>query len=91
MSEITAAEKIEKACEEAHEKFSKLGTEEFADILSKLEFVLVSYRADGNPVGLYEIGALALEQLNAYKKQKPRMVSKKLIETMEKALEAKEV
>lgn len=87
MTEVTANEKIEKACEEAFAKFQKLGNDEFKEIISKLEFVLVSYRADGNPVGLYEIGKLALTQLKEYKKVKPRQVSKKLIETMEKALE----
>ncbi len=89
MSEITAAEKIEKACEEAHAKFQKLGTEQFSDIIGKLEYVLVSYRADGNPVGLYEIGEQALALLQEYKKEKPRQVSKKLIETLEKAIEEK--
>ncbi len=87
MTEVTAEEKIEKACEEAFEKFQKLGSDEFKEIVSKLEFVLVSYRADGNPVGLYEIAEKSLEILQEYKKLKPRQVSKKLIETLEKAIE----
>lgn len=87
MTEITVDERIEKACEEAFEKFQKLGNDEFKEIISKLEFVLVSYRADGNPVGLYEIGEMALAILKEYKKSKPRQVSKKLIESLEKAIE----
>jgi len=81
--------KIEKACEAALEKFQKMGLEKYADIQSKLEYVLGSYRYDGNPVGLYEIGEMALKSLKKYKKEKPRLVSKKLIEDLEKALKEK--
>ncbi len=81
--------KIEKACEAALEKFQKMGLEKYADIQSKLEYVLGSYRYDGNPVGLYEIGDMALKSLKKYKKEKPRLVSKKLIDDLEKALKEK--
>lgn len=81
--------KIEKACEAAFEKFQKIGLDKYSDIQSKLEYVLGSYRYDGNPVGLYEIGDLALKALKKYKKEKPRQVSKKLIEDLEKALKEK--
>jgi hypothetical protein len=37
-------EKIEKACEAAFEKFKKINKPEFADIQSKLEYVIGSYR-----------------------------------------------
>jgi hypothetical protein len=81
--------KIEKACEAALEKFQKMGLEKYADVQSKLEYVLGSYRYDGNPVGLYEIGEMALKSLKKYKKEKPRLVSKKLIEDLEKGMKEK--
>ena len=81
--------KIEKACEAALEKFQKISLDKYADVQSKLEYVLGSYRFDGNPVGLYEVGAVALKSLKAYKKEKPRAVAKKLVDDLEKALKEK--
>lgn len=89
MSDAKQNLKIEKACDAALEKFQKIGLDKYADIQSKLEYVLGSYRYDGNPVGLYEIGDSALKALKKYKKEKPRLVSKKLIDDLEKALKAK--
>jgi len=89
MSDAKQNLKIEKACEAAFEKFQKIGLDKFADIQSKLEYVLGSYRYDGNPVGLYEIGDSALKALKKYKKEKPRQVSQKLVTDLEKALKAK--
>jgi hypothetical protein len=89
MSDAQKNQKIEKACEAALEKFQKIGLDKYTDIQSKLEYVLGSYRYDGNPVGLYEIGEKALKSLKKYKKEKPRLVSKKLIEDLEKAIKAK--
>jgi len=89
MSDAKQNQKIEKACEAALEKFQKIGDKKYADTQSKLEYVLGSYRYDGNPVGLYEIGATALKDLKKYQKEKPRLVSKKLIEGLENALKNK--
>lgn len=89
MSDAKQNLKIEKACAAAFEKFQKIGLDKYSDIQSKLEYVLGSYRYDGNPVGLYEIGEQALKALKKYKKEKPRLVSKKLIDDLEKALKAK--
>jgi hypothetical protein len=86
MSDTNQKLKIEKACEAALEKFQKIGLEKFEDIQSKLDYVLGSYRFDGNPVGLYEIGDLALKSLKKYKKDKPRLISQKLVDDLEKAL-----
>jgi len=88
MSDAKQNQKIEKACEAALEKFQKIGLEKYADIQSKLEYVLGSYRYDGNPVGLYEIGAQALKELKKYQKEKPRLISKKLIDGLEGALKS---
>jgi hypothetical protein len=86
MSDAKLNQKIEKACEAALEKIQKMGLDKFADLQSKLEFVLGSYRFDGNPSGLYEIGDKALKDLKKYKKANPRLVSKKLIDDLEKAI-----
>lgn len=80
---------IEKACKEAKEKFEKIGLDEYSEIQSKLEYVLGSYQYDGNPEGLYEIGEMALNALKEYKEQKPRAVSKKLIDDISKAIASK--
>lgn len=93
MAEITAREKADKicrACEEALEKFEKLKKQEYEDIISKLKYVLASYKHDGNPVGLYGMGRKSFDLLSAHKKEKPRQVSKKLLETLDKALKLAE-
>ena len=89
MSDVKSNQKIEKACSAAFEKFQKIGLDKYADIQSKLEYVLGSYRHDGNPVGLYEIGEKALKELKKYQKEKPRLISKKLITDLEAALKLK--
>lgn len=73
----------EKACIEAKSKLEKLGIEE--NIQSELTWVIGSYNYDKNPVGLYEVGSKALGALKEFKTEKPRMVSKKFIEDLEKA------
>lgn len=78
--------KIEQACESALEKIKTLDRADFNDVQAKLEYVLASYRNDHNPVGLYEIGGMALDKLKKLKKEKPRLVSKKLIDDLEKAV-----
>ncbi len=82
----TPNQKIEKACQDALKKFQQIGSDDFDEVQSKLEFVIGSYGFDQNPVGLYEIGAMALTKLKNFKKDKPRAVSKKLIDDLEKAL-----
>lgn len=82
-------ERIEKACREAHAKFLKLGKEQYADILSKLEYLITSYNADKNPVGLYDVGAEALEILKEIKAKRPNAVAKKLLDELEAALAEK--
>ncbi len=89
MSTPATIKKIEKACEAALEKFQKIGLEKYASTQSKLEYVLGSFRFDGNPVGLFEIGEKALADLKSYKKSKPRAVSKKLIDDLENAIKNK--
>ena len=82
MSEVKVL--AEKACVDAKTKLEKLGIEE--NIQAELAWVVGSYNYDKNPVGLYEIGNKALVALKAYKDEKPRLVSKKFIADLEKAL-----
>lgn len=89
MSTPATVKKMEIACEAALEKFQKIGLEKYAATQSKLEYVLGSFRFDGNPIGLYEIGEKALSDLKSFQKSKPRSVSKKLIEDLEKAIKSK--
>ena len=79
-------EKIEKACIEALQKLKQVNRDDTNEVESKLEYVIGSYQYDHNPVGLYEIGAMALNKLKDLKQEKPKQVSKKLIEDLEKAL-----
>ena len=75
---------IEKACLEAKQKLEKLGVEQ--TIQEELAWVIGSYNNDRNPVGLYEIGSKALAALKNVKQDSPKKVSKKLIDTLEKAI-----
>jgi hypothetical protein len=90
MSTPAENEKLAKACKEVQLKFEKSNKDgRFNDIISKLEYVTVSFHADKNPIGLFEIGELALKQLKAYKEESPKQVAQKLIDDLEKALATK--
>jgi hypothetical protein len=80
-------QKLEKACKDALAQFEKIGEEQFYDIRSKLEFVLGSYGYDGNPVGLHEYAKKSSEMLKKFKKKFPRKVSKKLLDSIDSAVE----
>lgn len=78
--------KIRAACELAFTTFQKIDNPKYAEITSKLEYVIGSYDFDKNPVGLYEIGGLALPILKKAKEKFGRKVTKKLLTDLEKAL-----
>ncbi|UZR93291.1 hypothetical protein [Chondrinema litorale] len=86
MSDLAVNGKLEKICQEAYEKLDKINLDEYNDVKEKLAWCIGSYSYDKNPAGLYEIGTQALDALKTYKKEKPRLVSKKLIEDLEKVL-----
>lgn len=86
MSATETVLKLEKACVAAKEKLSKIKDGDYAALIEKIDYLVVSFNADGNPEGLYEVGAEALAELKAYKEKKPRQVSKALIEQVETAL-----
>ena len=54
---------LEQACTEARDKFTQLDSEGFKAIIEKLDYLLVSFNADKNPIGLYEVAEEALVSL----------------------------
>lgn len=85
---MTVNEKLEKACKDALTQFEKIGDEKYYDIRSKLEFVLGSYGFDGNPEGLHEFAKRSSQLLKKFKEKYPRKVSQKLIDSIDKAINA---
>lgn len=73
---------IEKANTEALQKLQELAIEE--QLQRDIEWCLGSYRADQNPVGLYETARKALTVLQAEKQKKTKGVTTKLINDLEK-------
>ncbi|MFA6400990.1 MAG: hypothetical protein WCX31_05095 [Salinivirgaceae bacterium] len=82
----TQDEALRNACYNALEFFQKNANPDFADIKAKLEYVIGSYDYDKNPIGLFEIGQIALDSIKELKKNNPRKVAKKLIDDLEKSL-----
>ncbi len=81
---MTNTEKFRNACEDAVQTFTKLNNENQKQIKSKLEYCIGSYDYDKNPVGLYQYGELAMNELKAFKAKYPRKVNKKIITNLEK-------
>lgn len=79
-------EKLKKSCDDAVSTLEKLNLEQFQDTLGRLKWCIGSYEFDKNPVGLNELGQVALEDLKEFKKENPRKVTKKVIEGLEKSL-----
>jgi hypothetical protein len=82
-------EKLRDSCNKAYLCFKKINDPADTAIQSKLEFVIGSYDFDKNPIGLYEIGKLALPILKKIKIKSPRKVTKQLITDLEKSLATK--
>lgn len=78
--------KLRDACHEAFLCFKKIGDSKNSEIQSKLEFVVGSYNYDKNPVGLYEIGKIALKILKEIKAKNPKKVNKKVVDDLEEGL-----
>ncbi len=85
MATKTSTDKLEKSCKEALAKLEALGNDKHKELREKLAWCLGSYEYDKNPDGLVEQGKAALKELKKVKKDKPRQVSKKLIDDLEKA------
>ncbi len=79
-------EKLRDACIEALDCLNKPGNEAYNELKSKLEYVIGSYNYDKNPVGLFEIGSLALDALEKISTEKPRKVKKTLLKNLKQGL-----
>jgi hypothetical protein len=79
-------ENLKKSCQEAVQTFKKLNKEEYRDIQSKLEWCIGSYENDKNPSGLFEVGIKSLDVLKGIKAKQPKLVTKKVIDTLEKSI-----
>lgn len=83
---MTNSEKLRNACEDAVATFTKISDEKFSKLQADLEYCIGSYDHDKNPSGLEKYGKEALKTLTAYKVQKPRKVTKKVLVGLEKGL-----
>jgi len=79
-------ENLKKSCQEAVQTFQKLNKEEYRDIQSKLEWCIGSYENDKNPSGLFEVGIKSLDILKGVKAKQPKLVTKKVIDSLEKSI-----
>lgn len=75
---------IEQVNEEALRKLEELGIED--QLRRDLEWCLGSYRADHNPVGLYDTARRALSVFQAEKEKKRRGVTARLINDLERVV-----
>lgn len=82
----TKNEKLRDVCVEALTCLNKPGNATYDELKSKLEYVIGSYNYDKNPVGLYEIGTIALTALEEISAEKPRKVKKALLKNLKECL-----
>ena len=75
--------KMEKVVSDVVGKLEKIKNQELA---SELSWCWVSYQNDGNPVGVVEKAGLALESFKELREKNSKLISKKLVEDLEKAL-----
>lgn len=83
----SAGPSIEKVSEEALDKLKTLNVE--PELQNDLEWCLGSYRADGNPVGLYAVAERAVSVFKTEKEKKTKGVTAKLITDLEKAIQSR--
>jgi hypothetical protein len=83
----SAGVSIEKVSEEALDKLKSLNVE--PELQNDLEWCLGSYRADGNPVGLYAMAERAISVFKTEKEKKTKGVTAKLISDLEKAIQSR--
>ena len=77
---------LAKQCQQVATKLDKMEGQQYQEIKEKLEWCLGSYNYDKNPEGLADYGKQAIEKLKEARQEKPRQVSQKLIDDLEKAL-----
>lgn len=79
---------IESTSEQALAKLQELGIED--QLQRDIQWCLGSYRADGNPVGLYNNAKKALTVFKSEKEKKTKGVTAKLITDLEKVVKEQE-
>ncbi len=79
-------ERLRDVCQEALICLRKPNNQAYDEVKAKLEYVIASYNNDKNPIGLYEIGNMALEALKKISAAKPRKVKKVLLKELEEVL-----
>ena len=79
-------EELRDVCLEALVCLNKPGNSAYDEVKAKLEYVIASYNNDKNPVGLYEIGSMALTALEEISSEKPRKVKKALLKDLKESL-----
>ncbi len=80
------AAELAKQCQQAAAKLEKMEDSKYAEIQGKLEWCIGSYNYDKNPAGLAEYGKQALDHLKQAREEKPRKISQKVIDDLEKAV-----
>ncbi|MGB3778663.1 MAG: hypothetical protein WA960_09925 [Tunicatimonas sp.] len=80
------AAELAKQCQQAATKLEKMEDDKYAEIQGKLEWCIGSYNYDKNPAGLAEYGKQALDHLKQAREEKPRKISQKVIDDLEKAV-----
>ena len=83
---LNGALTIQEACEVAFSKLNALDIEH--PLQADLQWCLGSFRADGNPVGLYQMLDRAIAVLEREKIAKTKGVTAKLLTDLTKALKA---
>jgi hypothetical protein len=83
-SAAPAGNNIEKVCVDALEKLRSLGIQQ--QLQNDIEWCLGSYRADNNPIGLYDMAERALTVFQEEKTKKTKGVTAKNITDIEKVL-----
>lgn len=81
----TGTSQIDKVSEDILKKLQSLGIEH--ELQNDIEWCLGSYRADGNPVGLYAMIERALEVFRIEQSKKTKGVTSKLIADLEKVVQ----
>ena len=80
------AAELAKQCQQAATKLEQMEDGKYTEIKEKLEWCVGSYNYDKNPAGLADHGKQALDHLKQAREEKPRKISQKLIDDLEKAL-----
>ncbi len=85
-SSADPAEALVNKCQEVADKLDKMQDPKYTEIKEKLVWCLGSYKHDQNPAGLVEYGSKAVDALKEAREEKPKQVSQKFIDDLQKAI-----